>query len=340
MALTLGPADRLRRGLLFTSLRVPVSVRLRLTGPPPINDRGQPLDPGTWWVLWLETRFAPGLARGEPEASRRHTRASAALVERDPRPLASVEDLRVAGLPARRYHPGGGPRRLLLYLHGGGWAVGDLDTHDALCRRLAAEVGLVVVSLDYRLAPEHPFPAAVDDGVAALREVQERAGALGGRTDGVLIGGDSAGGNLSAVACQRLRDGGEPLPLGQLLIYPATDLRRAFPSHRTLAHGYFLQKEDMDWFLDQYAAEPLDPAASPLLASSLAGLPPAIVTTAGFDPLRDEGEAYARELAHAGVPVVHLHEPGLVHGYVSMETVVPEADAALGRIVDALKAWT
>ncbi|MCB9666388.1 MAG: alpha/beta hydrolase [Alphaproteobacteria bacterium] len=338
--IALSPRMRLRRRILRATFRLPAAVRARLLGPPPRNDRGDRLDPDIQWLLALERRFGPGISRGSVDSARARARTSAALVEGPRRPVDHIEDITVAGRPARAYHPGGRDLPVLLYLHGGGWVVGDLDTHGPLCRRLAVDTGHVVVALHYRRAPEHPFPAGLDDTVAALRELRTTATRVGGTPDHVVVGGDSAGGNLAAAACLVLRDAGEPLPRGQLLIYPATDLGKQTASHAHLAEGFLLERADIDWYEAQYGCTDADEVrVSVLRAPSHAGLPPAIVTTAGFDPLRDEGEAYADALRRDGVEVVELREPHLVHAYTSLDEVVPAADAAVARIADALRAW-
>jgi acetyl esterase len=311
------------RAALRTALRAPAPLRRRLVGEPPRNDRGVALDRDVHLMLRLEERVFGGLARGEPAAARASMRRAIEIAAS--RPLrCAVRDARVAGVPVRVYGDAGPP---FVYLHGGGWVQGDLDTHDALCRRIAVEAGRVVTSVGYRLAPEHPFPAGLEDVVAVLRALP-----------GAEVGGDSAGGNLAAAACLVLRDAGDPLPARQVLIYPALDQRRVAPSHRLFARGFLLTAADMDWFQGHYRfGDPLDPRASPLLAPDLRGLPPAVVATAGFDPLRDEGEAYAAALRVAGVPVVHLDEAALVHGYANMDGAVRAADAAVARLVAAIR---
>jgi acetyl esterase len=262
-------------------------------------------------------------------------------------PVARVESLTLPGaagpLAARLYVPEGAARGLLVYYHGGGWVVGDLDTHEAPCRFLARESGLAVLSVAYRLAPEDRFPAAVDDALAAFRWASGEATRLGSPPGRVAVAGDSAGGNLAAVvALLATREGGTR-PRAQLLIYPVTDLSTKHPSYRLFADGFFLTERDMDWYRAQYlpdVADARDPRASPLLASDLRGLPPAIVLTAGFDVLRDEGEAYARRLAEAGVPVTHRRVPGQIHGFgnatgisESARTTMREAAETLARLV-------
>jgi acetyl esterase len=235
-------------------------------------------------------------------------------------PVVPVTDTVVPGpagdVPVRVYDPTGsdpgGPT--VVWYHGGGFVVGDLDTTDGTCRRLSAASGMRVVSVDYRLAPEHPFPAAVDDAAAAFSAVVE--GKLGGPPSWVAVAGDSAGGNLAAVVSRLAREGGGRLPDFQLLVYPVTDPAHVSESRLANGEGLVLSRAMMEWFEAKYAPGRLsDPRVSPLLASSLAGLPPAYVVTAEYDPLRDEGEAYARRLADAGVPVETVRYDGQVHGF-------------------------
>jgi len=254
--------------------------------------------------------------------------------------VASVTDTTIAGsIPARVYRPeGDDPRPTIVYFHGGGFVIGDLDTHEGVCRLLANDVGAVVVSVDYRLAPEHRFPAAVEDAEAAVRWVVEHVAEYGDDAARIAVGGDSAGGNLAAVAAQLAHAAGIELA-AQLLIYPAVDMLGDYPSRIENAEGYFLTLSDMHWFGEQYsglkyddpAAAELDrdPRMSPLRAQSLAGLPPAVVATAEFDPLRDEGDAYAEALAAAGVKVEHQQFPSLIHGFYGLELLSPAAADAM-----------
>jgi acetyl esterase len=229
---------------------------------------------------------------------------------------------------------------VLVYFHGGGWTIGDLDTHDVLCRDLANGSGCAVVSVDYRMAPEHPFPAAVDDCLAATRWV--RANAVSLRVDArrLAVGGDSAGGNLAAVVCLALRDGGDALPAFQLLIYPATDMRAVAPSHTTNAQGYVLTADSIAYYRGHYIADPAqwtDWRASPLLAGDHGRLPPALVVTAGFDPLRDEGRQYADALSGAGTKAEYVCFERQIHGFITMGRVIDEANTAVALCAAALR---
>ena len=244
-------------------------------------------------------------------------------------PVGSVEDLTVAGRPARLYRPeGAGETPTLVFLHGGGYVIGDLDTHDQTCRRICRGAETTVLAIDYRLAPEHPFPAGVEDAIAATRWAAEN---LPGTR--LAVGGDSAGGNFSAVVAQTLPD----LVQAQVLLYPAVDKFGDYPSREENAEGYFLDAPTMLWFLEQYVGSVTDldegdPRLSPLLGD-LAGVAPALVVTAEFDPLRDEGNAYAAELEAAGVAVDHVTYPGLIHGFMEMGPWSPAAAAAVDDVI-------
>lgn len=253
----------------------------------------------------------------------------------DPALVPQLEEVRDTTIPggagelrARVYRPAAGPLPTIVFFHGGGWVIGDLDTHDLTCRTLARDADAVVVSVDYRLAPEHPFPAAIEDALAATRWVADHEAELGGAGI-VAVGGDSAGGNLSAVVAQVFRDEGRDLA-GQLLIYPATDISGDYPSLTENGEGYFLDTGTMGWFLEQYAAgaDPADPRLSPLLGD-VTGVAPAVVVVAQFDPLRDSGTAYARKLEAAGVPVELRTFGGLIHGFVDMGRHSRGAQAAV-----------
>lgn len=240
----------------------------------------------------------------------------------------------------RTYRPSTPDGRELLptvvFLHGGGWVIGDLDTHDALCRRIAAGLPAVVVAADYRLAPEHPFPAPLEDADAATRWAADHVDELGGDPDALVVAGDSAGAAMATVVARRVRDTGGPRLAAQLLLYPVTDLSMVHASYIEMADGPGLTAATMAWFIGHYDGPADDPDASPMAANDLAGLPPAVVTVAGHDPLRDEGDAYARRLADAGVPTVHRRHEDLVHAYALMETV-PPAMSALAADLAALR---
>jgi acetyl esterase len=300
-----------------------------------------PLDPTIQGLLTLLGQMRQHrMADGTPEQARAGFRAitvgirtPAALV-----PVGGTEDTTIPGdvapLPARIYRPQvDGPVPTVVFFHGGGFVIGDLDTHDNQCRWLCREVGAVVVSVGYRLAPEARFPAALHDSIAATRWVAERAASLGGDPDRLAVAGDSAGGNLAAVVAQVCRDDRWPRLAAQLLVCPVTDLATdgEYPSRVENADGYLLTAADLRWFRGHYMG-PEDDACSPRLSplrGELGGLPPAVVVTAEFDPLRDEGEAYAQALAAAGVPVVLHRFDGLVHGFVDLPALSPACVAAI-----------
>ena len=245
------------------------------------------------------------------------------------------------GVPLRLYRPAGiGVRPVLVYFHGGGWTIGDLDTHDVLCRQLCVASGAAVVSVDYRMGPENRFPAAVDDCLAATRWVQREAVALGLDAGRLAVGGDSAGGNLAAVVALALRDAGDAMPAFQLLIYPATDMRAGAPSHSSNGQGYLLTADSINYYRGNYiesAAHWNDWRASPLLAADHARLPPALVLTAGYDPLRDEGRHYADALSAAGNRVQYVCFERQVHGFITMGKVIDEARTAVALCAAVLR---
>jgi acetyl esterase len=309
----------------------------------------------------LNRRVQAMLAFGERTGQNREGGGDVEARRRDMRRLAPVGmprrtsvravDRIIAGpeaaIPVRVYRRFGlgAPLPAIVYFHGGGWVTGDLDTHDGSCRLLADVTGCVVVAVDYRLAPEHPFPAAVVDALAAYEWVHRNAAELGVQPGRVGVMGDSAGGNLAAVVAQqthRAEADGVPDPVAQCLVYPALDAHLAQPSIDTFAEGFFLTRDDMVWFRGHYLPEREswdDVRASPLLAPDLSGLAPAAVFTAGFDPLRDEGRAYADALAQAGVPVQYRCYDDLVHGFFGMGVlpdgmaVATEICAAVGELV-------
>jgi acetyl esterase len=226
------------------------------------------------------------------------------------------------------------------FFHGGGWVQGDLETHHGLCARLAKHADVLVVAVDYRLAPEHKFPAAVEDCLAAYRWVRANAREVGGDAERVGVAGDSAGGNLSAVVSQLAASAGGPVPTCQVLIYPSVDFSLETASHRELADGHVIPRDRILWYSEQYLrgeADKADLRASPLRAPSLAGQPPAMIVTAGFDPLRDEGQAYADRLRQAGVEVVHREYPGQIHAFVFLTKAIPQGMACTLEIAEYLR---
>lgn len=290
-----------------------------------------PLDPIIAQIIPLPMRDATVMTPQSARESLHALAASRAAIP--PPPVDSVQDIKVKGgagpLDARVYRIGTGPAPSVVFFHGGGWVAGDLETHDRQARNLSIETGAVVVSVDYRRPPETPFPGAFEDAFAATGDVFKRVAEFGGDAKRLGVAGDSAGGNLAATTAIACRDAGIKLA-AQLLVYPVTDVAGSyadahenarFPSRTENAEGYFLSRAVMEWFCGHYLADPdhaADWRVSPLRAASLAGVAPAIVTTAWFDPLRDEGAAYARALEAAGVPVRHHEGPGLIHGYFGL----------------------
>lgn len=275
-----------------------------------------------------------------PFVARRIYRDTRAALAPKPPEVADVRLLARDTYAIRAYRPGTEALPALVYFHGGGWTIGDLDTHDTVCRELAAGARCAVFSVEYRLGPEHPFPAAVEDAVAATRYVHENASALGVDPARIAVGGDSAGGNLAAVVALVARDTGGPPLAFQLLVYPATDQRLDTPSHRRNARGYLLEREGIEFFRRCYlpdAGAYTDWRASPLLAARHDGLPPALVVTAGYDPLRDEGKAYAERLKAAGVEIEYREYPDMVHGFLLLGGVLDTANEAVAHCCAALR---
>ena len=307
------------------------------------------LDPQAGAVLERIARAnLPPHSRLGPAAVRELYRETRAKLGASPPEVAHVEALRAAGpsgaIPIRLYRPLGSRADerfpALVYFHGGGWTFGDLDTHDVVCRELGNLARCAVASVDYRLAPEHKFPAAVEDAVAATRWVAHEAEALALDPGRIAVGGDSAGGNLAAVVALAARDEGGPKLAMQVLIYPATDMAADTPSHGEFADGYILTRDAILWSRGNYLRSPDDVAdwrASPLRARDHSRLPPAYVVTCGFDPLRDEGRAYAERLRAAGVPVTYECFEGMVHGFVTMGGVIAAAHHALYRCAQGLR---
>jgi acetyl esterase len=307
------------------------------------------IDPGAQQVIDLIKAAGrpPYETVGHMEARRLYLEARRVL-QPDPPPIGEMRDLAAPGpagpISIRLYRARPGKARdkqpALIYFHGGGWVIGNLDSHDGVCRGLANGADCTVLSVDYRLAPEHKFPAAVDDAVAATQWIAENAKHLGIDGDRLAVGGDSAGGNLAAVVAQHARDRSVPKLCFQLLIYPACDMSMTLPSITELAEQLPLTRSTMKWFVDLYlrgAGDVGDWRASPLRAENLADLPPAYVLTAGCDPLRDEGEAYAAALKAAGVPVEAKRFDGQIHGFMTMGKFIPDAAKGMSEMSAALR---
>jgi acetyl esterase/lipase len=314
-----------------------------------ISIDGNTLDP-TLRIALAARRLAgeQGLSDGDhPVVVRQRNRQETLALDRRPVPVGGVTALSIPGpagrIPARHYRPHGGEASpLLVYYHGGGWVFGDLDMFDRLCRLICRGAGIHVLSVDYRLAPEHPAPAGLEDAYAAFRWALQHGAELGAQGGRVAVGGDSAGGNLSAVVSRRARDDGTPTPALQLLLYPVTDVTTRTRSRRLFAEGFLLTSKDLDWFQQQYLGgselKASDPRISPLLATDFSGLPPALVITAGFDPLRDEGEAYAAALRDAGVIVDLRRMDSLVHAFATLSPLGGGSAIGVGEMISALRA--
>lgn len=307
------------------------------------------LDPQAQALMTLlSEKGIPPVHTQTPVEARASYRARRSFTQPDAPDVGRVQDLHFShsgvDIAVRVYHPPGATQAMpaLVYLHGGGWTVGDLDTHDVLCRTLCLQSGGVVVAVDYRMGPEHKFPAGYEDAVAAWQWVASQAQVLGVDPARIAIGGDSAGGNLAAAACLGLREQGLK-PVLQLLIYPSTLMAPDTASYKTNGQGYMLTRDSMAWYSGNYLREPqdaLDWRASPQLAASHANLPPAFVLTAGFDPLRDEGLMYADALSRAGVSSQYICFERQIHGFITMGRVLQEANTAVTLCAQALRtAW-
>jgi acetyl esterase len=320
---------------------LPSHLQVFLSGRPPITIDGQTLEPEIQLMLAALARQAiQPLEELSVAEARARFRARSGVGGGAPEPVGSVRNLTIDAssgrLDARLYTPAGRKRAhgLLVFLHGGGFVVCDLDTHDAPCRILCRHGEFSVLSVDYRLAPEHPFPAAVEDARAALAWAVDHARDLGAVPERIAIGGDSAGGTLAAVASLLAAEDGGPPPALQLLLYPGVDSVYNYPSHDLFGEGFGLSVADIDWFITHYTAghDLSDRLISPLLAPELPTLARALIVSAGFDPLRDEGAAYADALRAAGTPVDRLLFSGLVHGFANMVGISPAARSALVEV--------
>lgn len=327
---------------------IPTAAQRMLVRGRAIMIDGNTLDPTLQLMLTGQRVVGiDGLVVDDDAAASRAQMREGLLRFSGPQIHVEVDEITLPGpggeIAARHYRPpNGAAAPLLVFYHGGGWTIGDLDTHDALCRLTSRDAGIHVLSIDYRLAPEHAAPAAVEDAYAAFTWAHEHAGQLGAIPGRIAVGGDSAGGNLAAVVCQLARDAGGPAPVLQWLLYPRTDFTAQTRSMSLFARGFLLTKRDMDWFDSQYlrhsTLDRTDPRLSPLLAESLSGLAPALIAVAGFDPLRDEGESYATALRAAGTPVDLRPMGSLTHGFASLFPLGGGSAAATSELISALRA--
>ncbi|MDQ7080494.1 MAG: alpha/beta hydrolase [Paracoccaceae bacterium] len=304
--------------------------------------RGHMIDPKAWVVSRLVEQLRKADSMPTVAESRKQLETMIKLFDSKGPRLAEVTDLPAQGaagqLRARLYRKtrAGSPVPAMVYFHGGGFVQGSMESHDNLCRKLAHAWGGAVISVDYRLAPEHPFPAAIEDGQAVFRWLHANAEALKLDPARIGVGGDSAGATIAAVVAQQAR---APAPAFQMLAYPMTDAHMTLPSMTERAHDPVLSRDRIEWFLEMYSggsADLDDPRFSPLLALDLSGLPPALVLTAGFDPLADDGRVYAERMRNVGVPVEDLHFPGQVHGFLNATRVIPQGGIAIEKLVSWL----
>jgi acetyl esterase len=328
------------------ALRMPISWVNILAGAP-ITVDGRTLDSRTQWFLQLLVRSGQQpLHMLGVEKARAKLDTLQPVMSGRPAPVGEIVDRTIAGpggrLRIRIYRPAGSVARLLptvLFFHGGGWTIGSLEAYDLPCRFFCARSGCAVVAVDYRLAPEHKFPAGLDDAVASFRWLAANAEEMGIDAGRIVVAGDSAGGTIAAVVAQTVR-GEARTPCLQWLIYPATDLAAETPSRVSCGEGFLLSRADMQWFSSLYLDDPsqfADPRVSPLRAADLSGLPPALIFTAGLDPLRDEGQAYADKLTASGVKTVHREFDSLIHGFVGMRGALQAAARAMDDMVAGLR---
>jgi acetyl esterase/lipase len=335
----------IQRFILQRLLSLPTPVLRGLSGGGVVYEGGRTLDPRFQFIANAAKR-QPSLTTMPPEDARRASAMGLAAFKAEPEKGVKSEPLHIEGpggpIPLRVYRP---PLQdptapVLVFAHMGGGVIGDLDTADAFCSILAKIGRCAVVSVDYRLAPEHRFPAGLEDVLAAYRWVRGHAEQFGAPPEHVAIGGDSMGGNFAAVLAQEMKRNGEPQPAFQLLIYPAVDVASECQSMHTFADAYPLSRPLMDWFIGHYLSpdsNPADPRLSPIKSKDLAGLAPAMVVTAGFDPLVDQGEAYARKLRAAGVPVLYRCYDSMAHGFTAFTAAVPKADCACREIAGLMR---
>ncbi len=325
------------------SMSLPGALQVALAGGKPIVIRGHRLDPSIQ-LLAHYSAGQPSLDTFPIDIARTAAAAGYAALSAPPRQEITLRDLELDGaqgaLPARVYLPLDNQANgvLILFFHPGGWVIGDLNSGHSFCTQIAARTGATVVSVDYRLAPEHPFPAAVDDAIAAYEWALSNAPDLNCNPEKIIVAGESAGGNLAAAICQQAKSAGLPQPCGQYLVSPVTDLKHRSASYTELGDAFPLTADLMEWFIDNYVdpSHADDARASVLLATDLTALAPAIVITAGFDPLVDEGAAYAKQLSESGVPVTYHCESGSGHGILTMAGLSRSCKAASDRCIALL----
>ncbi|MGH1421416.1 MAG: alpha/beta hydrolase [Hyphomonas sp.] len=336
----------LKQTLTRMVFKLPKGMLVRMAGGKPMTIGGRTLEPQLQLVAW-NGREAPPLSSLPVETVKAVTLETLAAVAAPLEPGVKVENFTIPGpngneIPVRLYKPDNqdASAPMMTYYHMGGGVIGDLDTCHAFCSIIAARVGCPIVSVDYRLAPEHKFPAGINDAICAYEWTLRNAGKYGAPEGIASVGGDSMGGNFSAVIAQEMQREHKPLPALQLLIYPATDLIEPFPSKKTYAENFSLSQDTMDWFMEQYLPEGTDlsdPMLSPGLTTQLEGLPPAIVITAGHDPLVDEGDEYARRMEQLGVSVTHKRYDALAHAFTAFTAISPGSRAACLEIADMVK---
>lgn len=337
-------AEPAQKAFLKAILALPTPILRTMSGGGPVSEGGRTLDPRLQFLA-NAGRSAPPMNTLTPAQARAGSAQALAAVAGPREPGVKAEDIAIDGprgpIPLRAYRP---PELdpaapLMVFAHFGGGVIGDLETCDAFCSILARVARCPVLSVDYRLAPEHPFPAGLEDVLAAYRWARDNTARFGVQPGRVAIGGDSMGGNFAAVVAQEMKRCGEPQPCLQLLIYPAVDVASETQSMTTYADAYPLSRPTMEWFMGHYlgGADPADPRVSPLRSDDLTGLAPALVVTAGFDPLVDQGEAYAKRLRDAGAPVVYRCYDSLAHAFTAFTGVVPAADIACREIAGILR---
>ncbi len=327
-------------------MKLPGGILVRMAGGKPVAIRGRVLEPQLQMMMW-NGRNAPPLSSVPADVAQAAVVQTLAMVAAPLEPGVRVEDLTIPGpdknaIPARIYRPEGQDPKapLMVYYHMGGGVVGDLDTCHPWCSILASRVKCPVLSVDYRLAPQHKFPAGIDDCIAAYEWGLRNAGKFGAPDGVAAIGGDSMGGNFSAIIAQEMQRQGKPLPAMQLLIYPAIDIAEEFPSRTDFGDTFSLSTDTMNWFMDQYLPAGFnraDKMLSPGQSGSLDGLPPAVVITAGHDPLCDEGDDYAKRLKAAGVPVMHKRYDSLAHAFTAFTAVSPGSRKACAEIAGMVR---